>query len=657
MLEKVNLPEDVKALTKEEKIVLANDIRQSMLETVSKTGGHLASNLGIVELTIALHSCFQLPKDKLVWDVGHQCYVHKILTGRKEHMQTLRQKGGLSGFPKAKESAYDQFETGHSSTSISAALGMARARDIQKQDHHVIAVIGDGALTGGMALEALNDAGNSHTNLIVILNDNAMSISQNVGGISSFLTKLRTRKCYKQTNFLVKALLEKIPKLGNVIIEAIKRIKKMMKSVFIQNMLFEDLGYTYLGPVDGHDIEKLEDILERAKRVEGPVLVHVLTKKGKGYAPAEENPAIFHGVSSFDIATGNSYKIKGKDYSSVFGETLVELAKKDSKIVAITAAMKDGTGLSSFQQSYPDRFFDVGIAEQHALTMCAGMAKAGLKPVVSIYSSFYQRAYDQIIHDICLQNLPVVMCIDRAGIVGNDGETHQGLYDMAFLRNVPNLTIMAPKDFQELRDMLTYAMTLHRPVAIRYPRGGEDAKGFTMHPPLQLGKAEILQDGQDCTIISIGKMVSYAQKVADNLQKENYSIEVIHARFLKPFDKQILKHICQTQRVVTIEDGCVIGGLAGEVSERIADCKENIQLLSFGYPDHFIEHGSVGEIEEQYGMTVEHMTHMIRKWLQNQTIEKQNEERKPDAGNRQIVPSKASRQKRRRKQKAYARNH
>lgn len=657
MLEKVNMPEDVKALTKEEKVVLAQEIRNYIIEIVSKTGGHLASNLGVVELTIALHSCFQFPKDKLIWDVGHQCYVHKILTGRKEKMTTLRKKDGLSGFPKAKESVYDQFDTGHSSTSISAALGMARARDIQKEHHHVIAVIGDGALTGGVALEALNDAGNSKTNLIVILNDNEMSISQNVGGISSFLTKLRTRKFYKKSNKIIKKIVEKIPKLGNTIIKIIQRVKKMMKSILIQNMFFEDIGYTYLGPVDGHDIEKVEDILERAKQIEGPVLVHVITKKGKGYAPAEKNPDKFHGVSGFDIQTGNSHKIKGKDYSSVFGETLVALGKKDEKIVAVTAAMKDGTGLSYFKEAFPDRFFDVGIAEQHALTMCAGMAKAGLKPVVSIYSSFYQRGYDQIIHDICLQKLPVVMCIDRGGIVGNDGETHQGIYDMAFLRSVPNLTIMAPKDFKELKEMLTYALTLKRPVAIRYPRGGESKVPFEKQEPLKVGKAEILKQGEECVMIAIGKMVAYAQKIAQNLEKQNHSVQVINARFLKPMDKQILTYIEQTKKVVTIEDGCRIGGLASEIAEQITKSKEKIEMLSFAYPDEFIEHGSVQEVEEAYGMTVEKMTQTIYTWLEKEHIQKQIEESRTDAGTRQVIPSKIGRQKKRRKEKAYARGY
>lgn len=476
ILDKVNNPEDLRKLNLKEKEQLATEIRQKVINTVSITGGHLASNLGVTELTIALHSVFNTPKDKIVWDVGHQTYVHKILTGRKDKLDTLRQLGGISGFPKIKESEYDSFDTGHSSTSISVALGMARARDIKKQDNNVIAVIGDGALTGGMALEALNDAGNSKTKLIVILNDNEMSISKNVGGISQFLTKMRTRKFYKKSNNSIRKALEKTPKIGTPIIRLARRIKYSLKQLFLPNMFFEDLGFKYLGPIDGHDIERIEWILKLAKKEQEPVLVHVITKKGKGYKPAEENPDKFHATGSFEIETGKPKKEKKKDYSVVFGEKLVQLAKNNEKIVAITAAMTDGTGLKEFKEKYPNRFFDVGIAEQHAVSLAAGMAKEGLKPIVPIYSSFYQRAYDQVIHDICIERLPVVLCVDRAGIVGNDGETHQGLLDLAFFNIVPNLTIMAPKDFEELEDMLEYAVNLNSPVIIRYPRGRRKRK-------------------------------------------------------------------------------------------------------------------------------------------------------------------------------------
>ena len=512
ILDNVNKPKDLKKLNYKEKDKLAEELRETVIKTVSENGGHLASNLGVVELTIALHSVFNTPEDKIVWDVGHQTYVHKILTERKNKIKTLRKLDGLSGFPKVKESKYDCFETGHSSTSISAALGMARARDLKKENHEVIAVIGDGALTGGMALEALNDAGNSKTKVIIILNDNEMSISKNVGGISRFLTKVRTKKFYKKSNNIVRKGLERIPKVGPAIIIFARKVKYSLKQLVIPKMFFENIGIKYLGPVDGHDIERLEWILKLAKKETEPVLVHIITKKGKGYKPAEENPDKFHSTSSFDIETGKSKKPKKADYSKIFGDKLVELAQKDEKIVAITAAMADGTGLANFRKEFPNRFFDAAIAEQHALTMAAGLARAGMKPVIPIYSSFYQRGYDQVIHDICLQKLPVVLCVDRAGIVGNDGETHQGIYDLSFLNIVPNLAIMAPKDFEELEQMLEFALTLNQPVAIRYPRGGESNIKFETHKKIELGKAEkVMKFDKEIknkmTILAIGKMV------------------------------------------------------------------------------------------------------------------------------------------------------
>ncbi|MCI8362668.1 MAG: 1-deoxy-D-xylulose-5-phosphate synthase [Clostridia bacterium] len=603
MLDKVNNPEDLKKLNIKEKEQLAKEIREKVINTVSVTGGHLASNLGVTEITIALHSVFNTPKDKIVWDVGHQTYVHKILTGRKDKMHTLRQLGGISGFPKIKESEYDSFDTGHSSTSISVALGMARARDIKKEDNNVIAIIGDGALTGGMALEALNDAGNSKTKLIVILNDNEMSISKNVGGISQFLTKMRTRKFYKKSNNSIRKALEKAPKIGTPIIRVARRIKYSLKQLVLPNMFFEDLGFKYLGPVDGHDIERIEWILKLAKKEQEPVLVHIITKKGKGYKPAEENPDKFHATGSFEIETGKSKKEKKKDYSTVFGEKLVDLAKNNEKIVAITAAMTDGTGLKEFKEKYPNRFFDVGIAEQHAVSLAAGLAKEGLKPVVPIYSSFYQRAYDQVIHDICIESLPVVLCVDRAGVVGNDGETHQGLLDLAFFNLVPNLSIMAPKDFKELEKMLEYAITLNSPVVIRYPRGGESEKvKFEKHEEINRGKAEILKEGKDISIITIGKMVVKGMEIAQELEKQGKSVELINARFLKPFDKEtIIETITKTKNVITIEDASIIGGLATKVKEVIAENKlENVELKCYAYPDKFIEAGNVGELEEKY---------------------------------------------------------
>ena len=610
VLDGIDKPNDLKKLTYEEKQKLAEEIRSLIIETVSHTGGHLASNLGIVEITIALHSVFTTPTDKIIWDVGHQTYVHKILTGRKDKINTLRKLDGLAGFPKSVESEYDCFNTGHSSTSISAALGIARARDIQKHKNYVIAVIGDGALTGGMALEALNDAGCSGTNLIVLLNDNEMSIGKNVGGISHFLTRVRTRKSYNKSNKYIKKAVSKIPKVGNGIIKFVRRVKYSIKQLIIPNMLFEDLGFKYLGPVDGHNIEDMEEILKKAKDLEGPILIHALTKKGKGYEPAEKNPDKFHSTSAFDIETGKGKKEKKDDYSKIFGEKLVELAQKNQKIVAITAAMTDGTGLTKFAKTFPERFFDVGIAEQHSLTMAAGMAISGLKPVISIYSSFYQRGYDQIIHDICLQNLPVVMCIDRAGIVGNDGETHQGMFDLGFLNIVPNITIMAPKDFKELEQMLEFAVHLNSPVAIRYPRGGESVVKFEQHDEIEIGRAEYIkkieniEEDKSITLIGIGKMTARAVEVAEILEKEGIQTEIINARFLKPLDKeQILQSIQKTKNCITIEDGCVKGGLGTNIEELIVDYHmEQVRFKAFGYPDEFIKHGTVDELEKIYGL-------------------------------------------------------
>ena len=561
ILDKVNKPDDLKKLNLTEKEELAKEIREYILEIVSKNGGHLASNLGVVELTIALHSVFNLPQDKIVWDVGHQSYVHKILTGRKEQMKTLRKFKGLSGFPKISESEYDSFDTGHSSTSISVALGMARANALKNKNDHVIAVIGDGSLTGGMAMEALNDAGSSNSNITVILNDNEMSISKNVGGIPALLTKIRVKKMYKRSNNCIKRFFNKVPLIGKPIVSLAHNIKRGIKQMVIPNMYFEDIGFTYLGPVDGHNIEELENILEQSKHLEGPILIHVMTKKGKGYKFAEETPDKFHGISSFDLKTGELISKSKVDYSKVFGNKLVELASKDNKIVAVTAAMKDGTGLREFAYKFPNRFFDVGIAEQHAVGLIAGMAAEGLKPVFAVYSSFLQRGYDQLIHDIALEQIPVTICVDRAGIVGADGETHQGLFDLCFLNSIPNLSVMAPKDFKELEQMLEFAVNLNKPVIIRYPRGGESLNKFEQHTNIELGKSEIIKEGKDLTIIAIGKMVEKAKEVAELLKKDNIDAEIINARFLKPLDKEtILKSIEKTKNVATIEDGLIEGG-------------------------------------------------------------------------------------------------
>ena len=618
MLEQINGAADLRRLNINEKKILAQEIREYIIDVVSKNGGHLASNLGIVELTLAIHNVFDLKKDKVVWDVGHQAYVHKILTGRKEQLKTLRKLDGLAGFPKTSESETDCFNTGHSSTSISAAMGMAKARDLKKENHSVIAVIGDGALTGGMALEALNHVGSSRTNMIVILNDNEMSISKNIGGINKLLTRLRAKRRYTVSNQKGRKIIEKIPVIGRLTVKAVKRIKKSIKQLIIPKMYFEEIGFKYLGPVDGHNLEDLEYILSRAKELDEPVLIHVLTKKGKGYKPAEDNPDKFHGTGPFNIETGESTKKKSKDYSKAFGEKLIELAEKNDRIVAITAAMRDGTGLKDFSTKYPERFFDVGIAEQHALTFAAGLAKEGMIPFVPIYSSFYQRAYDQVIHDICIQKIPVIMCVDRAGCVGNDGETHQGLYDMAFFRLIPNITIMAPKDFEELTKMMEFAIELKAPVVIRYPRGGESDIKFDKHEELELGKAEVLKEGQDVTILGIGKMTAMAMKVANELEKDDINAEVINARFLKPLDEsKITESISNTKFVITIEDGTEIGGLGSSIKELIINKKlEDVKIKCFAYPDEFIKHGSVSELEELYGLDYKNIVNYIKQNIQ-----------------------------------------
>ncbi len=609
VLEKVNDIDDVRELSLDEKKKLCDEIRNYILQIVSKNGGHLASNLGIVELTIALESVFHPLKDKIIWDVGHQCYVHKILNGRKNELKKIRTIHGISGFPKVKESLADCFNTGHSSTSISAALGMAKARNIKNQDYHVIAVIGDGALTGGMALEALNHVGCTQTKMIIVLNDNEMSISKNISGMNTLLTKLRSRKNYRKTNSRGRKMISSIPAVGKVITEVVSRGKNAVKQVFIPGMYFEEIGIKYLGPVDGHNIEEMERLFERAKDFDEPVLIHVLTKKGKGYLPAEKNPSLFHGVGPFDIQSG---KVSSSlnTYSHVFGDTLIQLSKKNKRIVAITAAMKDGVGLAAFAKKYPNRFFDVGIAEEHALTFAAGLASEGMIPFVSIYSSFYQRAYDQVIHDICLQNLPVVMCVDRAGLVGADGETHQGLYDMAFFRIVPNLVIMAPKDFAELKQMMEFAITLNRPVIIRYPRGGESSFSMKRHA-LYFGKGELLEKGTDMTIIGIGNSVSKGIELHSLLQKKGISSEVINVRFIKPFDyHMVIKSIQKTKHVVVIEDGTIVGGLSSIIKELLVDYSlDSISSYYYALPDEFIPHGSVSELEKKYHIDVDSIYH------------------------------------------------
>ena len=615
-LEKINKSNDIKKLNDIEKIELSSEIRDYILDIVSENGGHLASNLGTVELTIALESVFDVTKDKIIWDVGHQCYTHKILSGRKEQMKHLRQFKGISGFPKTNESDTDVFNTGHSSTSISAAMGIASARDILGKDYNVVAVIGDGALTGGMALEALNHVGCAQTRMIIILNDNEMSISKNISGMNKLLTNLRSKKNYRKTNDHGKKIISSIPAIGKVIIQVVSKSKNAVKQVFVPGMYFEEIGIKYLGPVDGHNIGEIENLLNHAKDFDVPVLIHVLTKKGKGYSFAEDDSAKYHGIGPFDLSTGQPLNVRKKDYSKVFGDKLVSMASKCKKIVAITAAMKDGTGLSSFASHFPNRFFDVGIAEQHALTFAAGLASSGLIPFVPIYSSFYQRGYDQVIHDICLQNLPVVMCVDRAGIVGNDGETHQGMYDMSFFKIVPNIVIMAPSCFKELELMMDFAVELKKPIVIRYPRGGEE-ESFDVKN-ISLGKADIILSGDNISIFAIGKTVSRAFYVAKELLKENIKCEVINCRFLKPFDKKTaIKSIQKTHHIIVMEDGTNIGGLSTSIKELIVDYSLDVTFSRYySYPDKFIEHGSVAELEKKYHQDLSHILKDIRKNFQ-----------------------------------------
>lgn len=597
LLKGINSPDDLKNLNMDELNELAQEIRTYLIEVISKTGGHLAPNLGVVELTLALHRVFNTPKDKIVWDVGHQAYVHKILTGRREEFKTLRQYGGLSGFPKRNESVHDSFGTGHSSTSISAALGMAIARDLNNENYNVIAVIGDGALTGGMALEALNNAGMLKKKLLVVLNDNEMSIAKNVGAMSEYLCRLRTDPSYSHLKNDVENLLKGIPSIGTQVAKTAKRVKDSLKYFLAPGMLFEQLGFTYIGPVDGHNIESLEHILKRAKNIDKPILLHVITTKGKGYEPAERNPNKFHGTSPFEIATGEK---SGKPatiptYTEIFGKTLVELAKEDKKIVAITAAMKDGTGLVEFAENYPKRFFDVGIAEQHAVTMAAGMAAEGLKPVVAIYSSFLQRAFDQVLHDVCMQKLSIVFCLDRSGLVGDDGYTHHGVYDLSYLRLMPNLTIMAPKDENELRHMLYTALRLPGPVVIRYPRGagvGVDCDEQLAFLPL--GRAEKLENGRDLSIWAVGNMVQTAQIAAVKLHKKGFSVEVVNIRYIKPLDEELLLETAtKIKRILVLEENTVVGGVGDAVLEVLNDHNllNKVKVTERGVPDRFVTQG------------------------------------------------------------------
>jgi len=619
LLENIKSIEDMKKLNIHELNLLSKDIRELLIETVSKTGGHLASNLGVVELTLALHKSFDSPKDKIIWDVGHQAYVHKIITDRKDKIHTIRQYKGLSGFPKRNESPHDVFETGHSSTSISAGLGYALARDVKGEKSHVISVIGDGAMTAGMAFEALNHAGHTGTKLIVVLNDNEMSISQNVGGLSQYLNRIRTAPTYSKMKVDVENILNSIPAIGKKVFKTAERAKDSVKYFLVPGMFFEELGFKYLGPVNGHSISELIEVFERAKAVDGPVLLHILTTKGKGYKHAEENPDKFHGTSPFDIETGKSLNEKrGPNYSDVLGNTLVELANEDDRIVAITAAMPSGTGLSKFQDKFPKRFFDVGIAEQHGVTLAAGLASNGMRPFFAVYSTFLQRGYDQILHDVCIQNLPVTFAIDRAGLVGDDGETHHGVFDFSFLSHIPNMTIMAPKDETDFIEMIRFAASHNGPIALRYPRGECcNLEKISNSTSVEYGKGEILNLGKDVAIIAVGKMVEEGYKVLQIFKDEGRNITLANGRFIKPLDEELVMSLANNHRtLVTMEDNVLSGGFGSSINNILITNGYKGQIINIGLPDSFVEHGSVEELYKEYNLDAESVHILIKEKIE-----------------------------------------
>ena len=612
LLEQINEANDIKKIDAADYEKLAEEIRTFLIEKISVTGGHLGSNLGAVELTMALHLALNLPEDKIIWDVGHQSYTHKLLTGRKDGFASLRQYHGMSGFPKRKESSCDAFDTGHSSTSISAGLGLVKARDIRKENHTVVSVIGDGSLTGGMAYEALNNAAKLETNFIVVLNDNNMSISENVGGVSKYLNNIRTANSYLG---LKKGVTDALlgTKHGDNVVSGIRKAKNSLKQLVIPGMFFEDMGITYLGPVDGHNIEAMVRVINEAKRVNGPVMVHVNTIKGKGFTPAERHPARFHGAEPFDIETGLPKKTKAKsNYTDVFATIMCKLGQRDESVVAITAAMPDGTGLKRFRNMYPERFFDVGIAEEHAVTFAAGLAAGGLKPVVAVYSSFLQRAYDQIVHDVCIQNLPVVFAIDRAGLVGSDGETHQGILDLSYLSSVPNMHIMAPKNKWELSDMMKFAVEFGAPIAVRYPRG-EAYDGLEEYrQPIEYGKAEWIYKEQDIALFAVGSMVKTAEAVYGSLKAAGKNVSLINGRFVKPIDEESVMEACKNHKlIVAMEENVASGGFG----EKILDCMQRngakAEFINISIPDVYVEHGSVDLLKKEIGMDADSITKRI----------------------------------------------
>ena len=615
-LEKIEKVNDIKQLDRSEWPKLAEEIRAFLIEKISVTGGHLGSNLGAVELTMALHLALHLPEDKIIWDVGHQSYTHKLLTGRKEGFDSLRQFHGMSGFPKRKESNCDAFDTGHSSTSISAGLGLVKARDIQGQNHAVVSVIGDGSLTGGMAYEALNNAAKLETNFIIILNDNNMSISENVGGVSKYLNNIRTASGYLDLKEGIYNALMGTP-AGEGMVSRLRRAKNSVKQLVIPGMFFEDMGVTYLGPVDGHDINSLIRVIQEARRVKGAVLVHVLTQKGKGYGPAERHPARFHGAEPFDIETGiPAHPRTVANYTDIFSTVMCKLGRRDEKIVAITAAMPDGTGLKRFRNMYPERFFDVGIAEEHAVTFAAGLAAGGLKPIVAVYSSFLQRAYDQILHDVCIQNLPVVFAIDRAGLVGSDGETHQGIFDFTYLSGIPNMHIMAPKNKWELSDMMKFAVGFGGPIAVRYPRGtAYDGLG-EFRAPIEYGRAEWIYREEEIALLAVGSMVKTAEKVRDLLKEQGHSASLINARFIKPIDEGAVLEACDSHRlIVTMEENVACGGFGEKVLFCMKKNNKDNGYLNISLPDAYIEHGNVELLKKEVGMDAESITERILAFL------------------------------------------
>lgn len=604
VLEQIQKENDIKELSEEELKILSTEIREFLIEKISVTGGHLASNLGVVELTMALHLFLDFPKDKLIWDVGHQSYTHKLLTGRRDGFDVLRKHGGMSGFPKRKESACDCFDTGHSSTSISAGLGYAHARDLSGDDYKVVSVIGDGALTGGMAFEALNNAAQLKSNFIIVLNDNNMSISENVGGLSSYLSGFRTADAYLDLKLGVVNSLNKIPIYGDRVVKRIKKTKSGIKQLFIPGMLFEDMGIIYLGPVDGGDIKGITKLLREASHIDGPVMVHVVTHKGAGYSPAERHPARFHGTEPFEIETGLPTHPRVKaNYTDIFSTVMRKLGDRDEKVVAITAAMTDGTGLKRFHNMFPDRFFDVGIAEEHAVTFAAGLAAGGLKPIFAVYSSFLQRAYDQILHDVCIQKLPVVFAIDRAGLVGSDGETHQGIFDISYLSSIPNMTIMAPKNKWELSDMIKYAVDFQAPIAIRYPRG-EAYDGLKEYrASIVYGKSEWIYKESEIVLLALGAMVKTAEQVRDALKEQGYACSLINARFAKPLDEECLLEVTKKHKlIVTMEENVASGGFGEHITRFYNENENPIAVLNIAIPDEYVEHGNVDILRREVGI-------------------------------------------------------